>query len=299
MRFVTFHGPHDQLRPGFLSADGREVIDARHTDAPAWAQALPGQLIDWIELDLSALATRLAHSAADGAYPASTRRPVEQVRLAAPLPRPGKVVGAAFNFHDALRERGMAPPAEPVLFVKSGRTVIGPGEPVQLAADVGNVTYEAELGAVIGRPALRVGIDQAMAHVAGYVIVNDVSATDMVKADKGFVRGKNQPTFCPMGPWLVTPDEIADPHAQPIRLDVDGVRLQDGNTSDLVFNIPALIAHASQQMPLDPGDVIATGTPAGVAGAHQPPAWLRAGAVMRIELPGLGVLTTPVTEDHP
>lgn len=294
MKFVTFVAEDGQPRPGFLSADGSEVVDARHPDGPAWARALPTALIDWIGLGLSALAVKLA----DSAYPPQARRPLASVRLLAPLPRPGKVVGAAFNFHDALSERGMAPPEAPVLFVKSGSTVIGPGEAVRLAPDVGNVTYEAELGVVIGRTALRVSAETAMDHVAGYVIVNDVSATDMVRADKAFVRGKNQPTFCPLGPWLVTPDEVADPHAQPITLELDGVLRQQGTTADLVFDIPALIAHASAQMPLDPGDIIATGTPAGVAANHEPPAWLRPGARMRVVLPGLGTLDTPVIEDR-
>ena len=294
MRFVTFLGDDGQLRPGFLSEDGNEVVDARHADAPAWARRLPGTLLEWTAMDLAAIAARLA----DSHFPAAARMPVGAARLAAPLPRPGKVVGAAFNFHDALRERKMEPPAEPVLFIKSGYTVIGPGDPVRLRPDVGNVTYEAELGVVIGRTALRVAREDAMRHVAGYVIVNDVSATDMVRADKGFVRGKNQPTFCPLGPWLVTPDELADPHAVPITLHLDDVLRQQGTTSDLVFDIPDLIVHASRQMPLDPGDIIATGTPAGVAASHEPPAWLRPGAVMRVVLPGLGTLSSPVIEDR-
>ena len=294
MKFVTFYAPDGELRPGFLSVDGREVIDARHADAPRWARDLPPTLLEWIDLDLADLAQRLAACE----YPPTARLPGDQTRLAAPLPRPGKVVGAAFNFRDALRERNMDPPAEPVLFVKSGRTVIGPGDAVQLGRDVGNVTYEAELGVVIGRSALRVSQEDAMGHVAGYVIVNDVSASDMVRADKGFVRGKNQPTFCPIGPWLVTPDELADPHAQAITLHLDGVLRQQGTTADLVFDIPALIAHASAQMPLDPGDIIATGTPAGVAASHDPPAWLTPGVDMTVCLPGLGTLTTPITKDH-
>ncbi len=293
MRFVTFETADGQLRPGFLSADGGDVVDVRHADAPEWARGLPATLLEWTGMGLSDIADRLARSD----YPPSTRLPVGSVRLAAPLPRPGKVVGAAFNFHDALRERNMEPPAEPVLFIKSGRTVIGPGEAVRLHPEVGNVTYEAELGVVIGRTALRVAPEDAMDYVAGYVIVNDVSATDMVRADKGFVRGKNQPTFCPVGPWLATPDELSDPHALPITLHLDDVLRQQGTTADLVFGIPALIAHASRQMPLDPGDIIATGTPAGVAVSHDPPAWLRPGAVMRVTLPGLGTLHTPVIKD--
>lgn len=294
MRFVTFYAADGQMRPGFLSLDGSEVIDVRHACAPAWAQALPPTLLEWVDLDLQALAVKLA--ACD--FPTDARLPAAELRLAAPLPRPGKVVGAAFNFHDALRERQMAPPEAPVLFVKSGRTVIGPGDPVCLHADVGRVTYEAELGVVIGRSALKVAREDAMDYVAGYVIVNDVSAADMVRADKGFVRGKNQPTFCPVGPWLVTPDEVTDPHAQSICLHMDGVMRQNGSTADLVFDIPALIAHASAQMPLDPGDIIATGTPAGVAIAHDPPAWLKPGSEMRVTLAGLGTLNTPIIKDH-
>ena len=142
MRFVTFYGIGGSLRPGFLSADGSEVVDPRHEGGPGWATALPPSLLEWVELGLPALAARLV--ARD--YPAAARWPLTQVRLAAPLPRPGKIVGAAFNFHDALRERGMAPPAEPVLFVKSGRTVVGPRRPVRLQRGGGNGAYEAGLG---------------------------------------------------------------------------------------------------------------------------------------------------------
>ncbi|MYZ43294.1 fumarylacetoacetate hydrolase family protein [Schauerella aestuarii] len=294
MRFVSFHDEGGQVLPGFLTHAGSHVVNVFAAGGPPWAAGLPRTLQAWVDIGLADLAQRLG----DTAFPEASQIPVSRVRLAAPLPRPGKIVGAAFNFHDALKERDMKPPETPVIFVKSGRTVIGPDDPVRLQPDVGNVTYEAELGVVIGRQALRVSRDDAMTHVAGYLIVNDVSASDMVRADKGFVRGKNQPTFCPVGPWLVTPDEIADPHDVKIALHLDDVLRQNGSTADLVFDIPALIAFISTQMPLDPGDIIATGTPAGVAVSHSPPAWLQPGSRMSVSLPGLGTLHNPIVEAH-
>lgn len=294
MRFVSFHDEGGHVLPGFLTQAGSHVVNVFAAGGPPWAAALPRTLQAWVDIGLADLAQRLGNTA----FPEASRIPVSRVRLAAPLPRPGKIVGAAFNFHDALKERNMPPPEAPVIFVKSGRTVIGPDDPVRLQSDVGNVTYEAELGVVIGRQALRVSRDEAMTYVAGYLIVNDVSASDMVRADKGFVRGKNQPTFCPLGPWLVTPDEIADPHDVKIALHLDDVLRQNGSTADLVFDIPALIAFISTQMPLDPGDIIATGTPAGVAVSHSPPAWLQPGSRMCVSLPGLGTLHTPIVEAH-
>ncbi|WP_454687975.1 fumarylacetoacetate hydrolase family protein [Achromobacter aloeverae] len=295
MRFISLQRDGGRVVPGIvLHRDGADVaVDVTHAANPPWCAALPADLLAWIEMGLDALAARLDATAfADAAC-----MPLAQAALAAPLPRPGKVVGAAFNFHDALRERGMPPPAAPVIFIKSGRTVIGPGQPVRLAADVGNVTYEAELGVVIGRTALRIDAAHAMDHVAGYLVVNDVSASDMVRADKAFVRGKSQPTFCPCGPWIATRDEVADPGALGVRLRLDGVLRQQGNTADLVFGIAELIAHASTQMPLDPGDIIATGTPAGVAIAHDPPAWLRPGSAMTAEVDGLGALHNPIVAE--
>jgi 2-keto-4-pentenoate hydratase/2-oxohepta-3-ene-1,7-dioic acid hydratase in catechol pathway len=295
MRFVSFHRDDGRVVPGFIDVRdpaAPQLVDVTRAGNPPWAAALPPDMLAWIELGLHTLALRLA--ACD--FPQAARTPLALARLAAPLPRPGKIVGAAFNYHDALKERGMAPPAVPVIFIKSGRTVIGPDQPVRLAADVGNVTYEAELGVVIGRTALRIDAAQAMSHVAGYLTLNDVSASDMVRADKAFVRGKNQPTFCPCGPWIATPDDVADPGGLGVRLQVDGRTLQSGTTADLVFGVADLIAYASTQMPLDPGDIIATGTPAGVAVSHQPPAWLRPGSAMVTEVDGLGTLRTPIMQ---
>jgi 2,4-diketo-3-deoxy-L-fuconate hydrolase len=153
---------------------------------------------------------------------------------------------------------------------------------------------------VIGRRALAVNRAQALRHVAGYVAHNDVSGSSLVKQDGGnFVRGKNLRASSPLGPWLATPDELADPMALRIRLDIDGRLLQDGSTSTMLFDIAALIEHVSHRMPLEPGDVIATGTPAGVAAMHKPEAWLLPGATVTVEVEGLGRLVNPVRAGAP
>ncbi|ARP84359.1 2-keto-4-pentenoate hydratase [Bordetella genomosp. 8] len=217
------------------------------------------------------------------------------VRLLAPLPNPGKIVGAAFNYLDALAVGNRPVPEEPIIFVKSRRTVVGPDAPVRLAP--GNqVTYEAELAAIIGKPALKIDRDDATAHICGYAIFNDVSYSNMVREDCGFVRGKNQPTTGPLGPWIVSADDVDDPHDLSVELDVDGVSLQSSSTSRMLFRIDRLVEYASERMPLDPGDVIATGTPAGVAANHAPPAWLRHGQRVTIRIDGLGELSNPVVE---
>jgi ureidoglycolate lyase len=181
-----------------------------------------------------------------------------------------------------------------VIFIKSSSTVVGPGDPVLVPPEA-DLTYEAELAAVIGRQALNVSRSQAMAHIAGYTLFNDVSATRYVRDDGGFVRGKNQPASGPLGPWIVLPEDIADPHDLPIRLEVDGNTLQDSNTSQMLHGIEALVAYISTQMPLDVGDIIATGTPAGVAAHHQPAAWLSRGQEVLIRsTPWFGELKNPV-----
>ena len=294
MRFVTFRGTAGAAVVGVLLGD--RVADLSHRacrpllgDTPPTLQALLDDgLGGWVErLGAARFDADALHALAD-------------VQLLAPLPRPGKIVGAAFNFTDALAERQMAAPTEPVTFVRSGRTVIGPGEPILIPPDVGNVGYEGELAAVIGRRALRVSRDEAMRCVAGYTVHNDVSGSSLVKEDGGnFVRGKNLPASAPLGPALVSADELPDPHDVAIRLDIDGRLLQNGSTRTMLFDIADLIAYISQRMPLEPGDVIATGTPAGVAAMHTPAAWLVPGSTVTVELEGLGRLSNPVRAGVP
>lgn len=294
MRFVSFRGATGAPVAGVI-VDGERVADLSHPSCQALLQGTPPSLQAFIEQGLTGWARRLGEWRFDEA----ALRPLSSLHLIAPL-RPGKVVGAAFNFTDALAERQMAAPAEPVVFVRSGRTVIGPGEAIEVPPDVGNVGYEAELAVVIGRRALAVSREQALQYVAGYTAHNDVSGSALVKADGGnFVRGKNLPASSPLGPWLMTPDELGDPQRVGIRLDIDGRPLQDGNTATMLFDVAALISFVSHRMPLEPGDVIATGTPAGVAAMHQPPAWLQPGQTVTAEVQGFGRLSNPVVAGPP
>ena len=294
MRFVTFRGTAGAAVVGVLLGD--RVADLSHRACQPLLGATPPTLQALLDDGLDGWVGRLAAARFD----ADALRALADVQLLAPLPRPGKVVGAAFNFTDALAERQMAAPKEPVTFVRSGRTVIGPGEPILIPPDVGNVGYEGELAAVIGRRALRVSRDQAMRCVAGYTVHNDVSGSSLVKEDGGnFVRGKNLPASAPLGPALVSADELPDPHDVAIRLDIDGRLLQNGSTRTMLFDIADLIAYISQRMPLEPGDVIATGTPAGVAAMHTPAAWLVPGSTVTVELEGLGRLSNPVRAGVP
>lgn len=293
MRFVTFAGASGAPATGIVL--GEQVADLSH---PACAALVGGPLPSLLQMVEQGLA-RWVDRLATARMPDAALRPLSSLELLAPL-RPGKIVGAAFNFTDALAERAMAPPKEPVTFVRSGCTVIGPGQAILVPPDVGHVGYEAELAVVIGRRALRVSPQQAMRHVAGYTAHNDVSGSDLVKGDGGnFVRGKNLPASAPLGPWLATPDEVPDPHAVRIRLDIDGRPLQDGSTGTMLFRIAELISYVSHRMPLEPGDVIATGTPAGVAAMHNPPAWLQPGATVTVEVEGFGRLSNPVQRGEP
>jgi ureidoglycolate lyase len=289
MRFVTFRGQEGAAVAGVLIGD--RVADLSHRACRPLLGNLPPSLQVLIEEGLAAWVQRLS----DARFDDDALRPLSDVQLMAPVPRPGKIAGAAFNFTDALAERGMPPPKEPVTFVRSGRTVIGPGEPILIPPDVGNVGYEGELAAVIGRRALRVSRDEAMRCVAGYTVHNDVSGSDLVKQDGGnFVRGKNLPASAPLGPWLVSADELPDPYGVGIRLDIDGRLLQNGSTRTMLFDIADLIVCISDRMPLEPGDIIATGTPAGVAAMHTPAAWLVPGNTVTVELEGVGRLSNPV-----
>lgn len=299
MRFVSFLNPMGAAVAGVLVNQGHggdQVVDLSHPSCKKLMGATGPSLQTLIEQGLGGWAQRLAQAPFDS----DALRPVADVHLLAPLPRPGKIVGAAFNFTDGLAERAMAHPAEPVTFIRSGNTVIGPGAAILIPPDVGNVGYEAELAVVIGRRALCVSRDDAMRYVAGYTLHNDVSGSALVKLDGGnFVRGKNLPASAPLGPWLVTPDELPDPYAVDLRLDIDGRPLQNGSTATMLFNIADLISWISHRMPLEPGDVIATGTPAGVAAMHTPPAWLLPGATVTVESSRLGRLVNPIHAGEP
>lgn len=291
MRFVTFH-ESGQVRAGVLSGEDR-VIDLAHKSCAAALGGTAPDLLKMLEAGLAAVADRLDKAG----FLEEAELSFSSVHLVAPLERPPLVYGAAYNYRCALAERNTAAPEAPVTFEMAPDTVVGPGASVILPRGVGGVTYEAELAVVIGSPADQVSVEDAMTKVAGYTLFNDISASEVIRADGNFVRGKNFPTFAPMGPYIATPDEFDAGKGQRVTLDVDGVRRQDGITSDLVFGVAALISHLSHIRPLPSGTVIATGTPAGVAPVQTPPTWLQPGTTMTVEIEGLGRLTNPVVAE--
>ncbi len=221
--------------------------------------------------------------------------PLAEVTLRAPLTAPQKILAIGLNYADHARESGMEPPKAPVTFTKFPNSIIGPGEAIRYrTADSAEVDYEVELAAVIGRRARDVSEADALGYLAGYTVCNDVSARDAQFADGQWVRGKSFDTFCPLGPWLVPADEVPDPQSLGIRCRVNGVALQDSTTKEMIFGVAELVSYLSRFLTLEPGDIIATGTPFGVGFARTPPVYLLDGDVVECEVDGIGTLTNPV-----
>ncbi len=214
------------------------------------------------------------------------------VRLGAPIPRPGKVICIGLNYRDHAAEAGLPVPAEPVVFLKAANTVVGPFDEVMIPRGSQKTDWEVELGVVIARTARYLPSQEAAAAcIAGYCVSNDVSerAFQMERGGQ-WTKGKSCDTFNPLGPWLVTSDEVADPQQLSMRLDVNGERRQTGSTRTMVFGVLHIVHYLSQFMTLEPGDLISTGTPPGVAMGMKPqPRYLRTGDVMELEISGLGV----------
>jgi len=211
-----------------------------------------------------------------------------------PIERPGKIVCVGLNYRDHAEEQGAPLPTAPLLFAKWQNTLIGPGEPIVIPPIVTKCDYEAELGVVIGTSVRIASVENALEAVAGYVCVNDVSARDLQFADGQWTRGKSPDTFCPVGPQVVPRDEIPDPQALAIRAVLNGTAMQDSTTANMVFGVADLIAYITQTITLEPGDLIATGTPAGVGAFREPPVFMQPGDEITIEIEGLGSLTNPV-----
>ncbi len=223
--------------------------------------------------------------------------PENTVRLTAPILNPQKVVAIGQNYRDHCAEQGVKPPDRPIIFAKFPTAIIGPGEPITWNPELTKqVDYEAELGIVIGNPARNVSQDDAFEYVAGYLNGNDVSARDLQFGDRQWVRGKSLDTFCPIGPYLVTKDEVSDPHNLSIRAVLNGNVMQDSNTSNLIFDIPYLVEFITKAFTLLPGDIILTGTPPGVGVFRNPKVLLKPGDTITIEVERLGILTNPVAE---
>ncbi|HET7568687.1 MAG TPA: fumarylacetoacetate hydrolase family protein [Gaiellaceae bacterium] len=206
---------------------------------------------------------------------------------------PQKIVCVGLNYRDHAEEQGVELPKAPLLFAKWPNTLIGSGDPIRIPAISRNVDYEAELGVVIGREASRVSADDALDFVAGYVVANDVSGRDLQFSDGQWVRGKSLDTFLPVGD-LVPKEEVPDPQALPIRTILNGETMQDSNTSLQIFGVRDVVSYVSQAITLVPGDLIITGTPAGVGAFRDPKVWLQPGDEVTIEIDGLGSITNPV-----
>jgi 2-keto-4-pentenoate hydratase/2-oxohepta-3-ene-1,7-dioic acid hydratase in catechol pathway len=209
---------------------------------------------------------------------------------------PQKIVCVGLNYRDHAEEQGVALPERPLLFAKWPNTLIGPGDPIRIPAISKNVDYEAELGVVIGRRARGVEAGSALDYVRGYVVANDVSGRDLQFADGQWVRGKSLDTFLPVGD-LVPASEVPDPQSLPVRAILNGETMQDSTTANMVFGVAEIVAFISQAITLEPGDLILTGTPAGVGAFRDPKVWMKPGDEITIEIDGIGSITNPVTGD--
>jgi 2-keto-4-pentenoate hydratase/2-oxohepta-3-ene-1,7-dioic acid hydratase in catechol pathway len=220
-------------------------------------------------------------------------------RLLAPLPRPGKIICIGLNYHDHCREQKIEPPAYPMLFAKFANTVTNPGQPVTRPRATEKLDLECELAVVIGRRASRIGRDEAMDAVFGYTILNDVTMRDLQREDRQWLRAKGSDGFAPIGPAVVTSDELGEGRGVRVRSSVNGESWQESTTDEMVFDVPTLVAFVSRTITLEPGDMIATGTPAGVGHFQDPPRYLQGGDTMRCEIEGIGVLENPVVDETP
>jgi len=279
MKLITF------VRPGGLPEAG--VVNGDSV-TPLAAAGFPS-VLSVIEGGAAALARVRA---ADGPVIS-----LSSVRLMSPIPRPPKIICVGLNYRDHAIESNMPIPTTPTIFCKFPTAVIGPGDPIVLPKNSTQPDYEAEFAFVIGAGGRHITPANWRDHVFGYMNLNDVSARDVQLATSQWVMGKTFDTFCPMGPWLVTADEIADPHTLDISLTIHGEVLQKSNTRELIFKIPDLIAHLSSIFTLEPGDVVSTGTPSGVGFARKPPRYLRPGDECVVSVQGLGELTNPVVAE--
>ena len=281
MRLVSFHGS-DGIHLG--SVHGEEVVDvtAARPDLPRDMAALLAAGTDALD----------AVRAVDG-----PRSALSTVRLAAPVPRPPKFLAIGLNYAAHVAESGTPRPEVQLWFNKQSTCAIGPGEPIHIPRASSVVDYEGELGFVIGRRCRHVPVARAAEVIAGYTVINDVSVRDWQFASPTMTMGKSFDTHGPVGPWLVTADEVADPHGLRLRTWVNDELRQDAKTDDLIFDCFAQVEHLSTAFTLEPGDVIATGTPAGVGIAMKPPKLLRAGDVVRIKIESVGMLENPVVDE--
>ncbi|TRL42697.1 fumarylacetoacetate hydrolase family protein [Rhizobium straminoryzae] len=266
------HGPAGAERPALLDADGK-------------IRDLSGIVADIAGDTLSDEGLARLRAIDPASLPEVT-----PARIGACVARPGKFICVGLNYADHAKETGKAPPEEPILFMKATSAVVGPNDDIEIPRGSTKADWEVELGVVIGTRAKYVSEDKALEHVAGYCVVNDVSERAFQSERGGqWTKGKSHDTFGPIGPWLVTRDEVADPQNLALWLDVDGVRRQTGSTATMIFGVAHLVSYISQFMTLEPGDIIATGTPPGVGmGIRPEPVFLKPGQVITLGIDGLG-----------
>ena len=269
-------------------------VNGRYVDLNAADPGLPASVREILAMGAEGIDR--ARAAVDQAGPDALAYAGATAVLMAPVFDPPKILCLGLNYRDHAEESGMAIPTEPILFGKYASSLIGSGETIELPPTSDQVDFEAELVIVIGRAGRDIPLGAAMDHVGGYAVGHDVSARDwqLHKPGKQWMAGKTFDTFAPVGPWVVTADEVPDPHALGIRLRLNGETMQDSSTSQLIFRVDAVIAHLSTIMTLQPGDLIFTGTPPGVGMARKPPVWLKDGDVVEVEIDGLGTLVNPV-----
>ena len=281
MKLVRY-GAAGAERPGLLDAAGRVRDLSAVVPDIGGAALLPGALARMAAIDPASL-------------PLVAGVPQAELRLGPCVAGVGKFVCIGLNYADHAAEAGLPVPTEPVVFAKWTSAICGPDDGVVLPRGSQKTDYEVELGVVIGQGGSYIARKDALAYVAGYCVVNDVSEREYQTERGGtWDKGKGCDTFGPLGPWLVTPDEVPDPQALALWLDVDGAPRQRGSTATMVFGVAEIVAYVSQFMSLQPGDVISTGTPPGVGMGMKPPVYLRAGQVMRLGIEGLGVQTQTV-----
>lgn len=298
MKLVTFT---NGSAPRLGALLGEYVVDLpamadRVSGLPA-PESVKGDMVGLLDAGPAGLETAARLVEAAEKDPSHSLVPLAQVRLLAPLPTPRKIVCIGLNYRDHCEENNVPLPKSPVIFSKFATAVIGPGEAIVKPKLTEQLDYEAELAFVIGRAGKHIPESEAMRYVAGYTIFNDVSARDIQFGDGQWVRGKTCDTFAPMGPTLVTADEVPDPHSLSIRLEVNGKVLQNSNTRHLIFNIPYLISFLSRGFTWQPGDIVSTGTPSGVGVFRNPQVFLQPGDVVTITIERLGTLSNPVVSE--
>jgi 2-keto-4-pentenoate hydratase/2-oxohepta-3-ene-1,7-dioic acid hydratase in catechol pathway len=276
MKFVTFTDGSGVARPGVVAEGAVADISSRFRSVLS--------VIHGGNEALNAVKT----------LSSGNRVALDSVKLQAPLPDAPRIFCVGLNYRDHAVESKMEIPKVPTIFMKLPSALVGPSAPIELPSISSQPDYEAEFACVIGKGGSRIARDDWQQHVFGYTILNDVSARDVQLATSQWTLGKSFNTFAPLGPAIVTKDEIADPHALDVKLSIDGEVLQHSNTRELIFKLPDLIAYISSITPLQAGDIISTGTPAGVGLGRNPQRWLKAGETVTIEVSGLGTLMNPV-----